>query len=219
MARDPSAKSETKRQMQERQRTWLHEIVRVTGKPASAIAGLSGVSDTTLTRLLNNPDYEGTLSQLTIDRIKDTLRVPGPEDLAGGKRGAVHGFFEAERFDGKAAPKALVRVIDGLMTGRDGADAWTLKTDALEAAGYLRGDVVIVDMNAAAEPQDAVCAQVNDWKGGGAETVWRVFMPPYLVGAAHDRTAYKPLLVDNDRVIVKGVIVESFRPHRLSATR
>lgn len=79
--------------------------------------------------------------------------------------------------------------------------------------------MVVVDVTATPAPQDAVCAQVHDFKGGGHETVWRVFMPPYLVGASHDRTAYKPLLVDNDRVIVRGVIVESLRPHRLSATR
>lgn len=219
MARDQSAKSQLKRDMQARQRAWLQEVVRVTGNSASAIAGLSGVSDTTLTRLLNNPDYEGTLSQLTIDRIKDTMRVPGPEETIAGKRIAVLGFFEAERFDRTAAPKALARIIDGLTIGRAGVEAWTLRTDALEAAGYLPGDVVIVDSSLPPQPQDAVCAQVHDYRGGGVETVWRIFLPPYLVAATHDRTAFKPLMIDNDRVVVKGVIVESFRPRRLSATR
>lgn len=93
--RDQAAKSEIKRSIQARQRAWLQEVVRVTGKSASAIAGLSEVDDTTLTRLLNNPEYRSTLSQFTIDRIMATFKVPGPEDL-GGKRGGVLGFFDPQ---------------------------------------------------------------------------------------------------------------------------
>lgn len=219
MAREPSAKSELKRDLQARQRAWLQEIVKATGKSVSVIAVASGVSDTTLTRLANNPDYEGTLSQLTIDRIKSTFNVPGPEDHAGGRRAAVLGFAEAERIDVAAEPAGIARVLKDLLAAKPALAPWRLKTNALEGAGYLPGDVVLVDLSETPAPQDVVCAQVYDWQRGGAETVFRVFMPPYLVGAAHDRTAYKPLLVDGDRVIVKGVVVESFRPHRLSATR
>jgi hypothetical protein len=219
--RSQAAKSELKRELQARQRVWLEEIIKATGKSASQIAEASGVSDTTLTRLLNNPDYEGTLSQLTIDRVKETFSVPGPEEYAGGtgRRPKVLSFSEAERVAISGGATPLERVLKELTAGRNGADAWRLKTDALAAAGYLPGDVLIVDLNQVAAPQDAVCAQVHDWKGGGAETVWRVFTPPFLVGAALDRTAYKPLLVDNDRVIIKGVVVAMFRPHTLSAMR
>lgn len=215
---EPTAKSKLKRELQARQRAWLQEIIKATGITASQIATASGVSDTTLTRLLNNPDYEGTLTQIVIDRIKDTYRVSGPEDY-GGRRTALLGFAEGERIDPAAEAPAMARALKELLTGRNAVEAWRLKTSALEAAGYLPGDVVLVDLNATAQPQDAVSAHVYDWKGGGAETVWRIFTPPFLVGASNDRTAYKPLLVDNDRVIVKGVIVEMVRPHRLSATR
>lgn len=218
VAREPAAKSEIKRDLRDRQREWLQQLVNATGKSASQIAVLSGVSDTTLTRLLHNPDYEGTLTQLTIDRIKDTMRVPGPAE-AGGRRSEMLGFAEAEVLDEGAEPAAVMRVIKALLSARQSAVAWRIKTSALEAVGYLPGDLVIVDPHVNPQPQDVVCATVNDFRRGGAETVWRVFMPPYLIGASHDRTAYKPLLIDNDNVSIKGVVVESFRPHALSATR
>jgi hypothetical protein len=216
---EPSTRSQAKRELQERQRVWLQEVIKATGKKPSQIAGVAGVSDTTLTRLLNKADYVGTLSQLTIDRIKEAFKVPGPEEYATTRRGALIGLAEAERFDFRHEPKNLARLVETMVGDRQAADPWRLKTSALEMVGYLAGDLVIVDLNAHPSPQDVVCAQVYDWQRGAAETVFRVFDPPFLVGASNDRTAYKPLLVDNERVVIKGVVVESFRPHRLSATR
>jgi hypothetical protein len=216
---EPASRSAAKREVQERQREWLREIVRATGQKASQIAVKANVSDTTLTRLLNNPTYRHTLTQITIDRIKRTYGVPGPEEYAVQGRQGMPGFGEAERVVAQHEPQALAHVIDTLVGGRNARDVWRLKTEALTQAGYLAGDIVIVDLNAQAAPQDVVCAQVYNWNQGVAETVFRVYDPPFLVAAALDRTAYKPLLVDNDRVIIKGVVIESFRPHRLSATR
>jgi transcriptional regulator with XRE-family HTH domain len=211
--------SDTKRRLQQEQQRWLQEIVNATGMKLSQIAVRAGVSDTTLTRLANDETYGGTLSPLTIERIKESLRVPGPEEYGARRPGGFAGFAEAERFDGEREPQALAAAVMTLIGDRPAIDPWRLKTEALIEAGYLPGDIVLVDLNATPEPQDAVCAQVYDWQRGAAETVWRVFDPPFLVGAARDRTAYKPLLVDNERVVVKGVLMESLRPHRLSKAR
>lgn len=218
MARAPASKSDLKQELRQRHRAWLQELIKATGKSASQIAAQAGVSDTTLTRLLNNPDYEGTLSQLTIDRIKETYNVGGPEDL-NGRRGGVLGFSEAERVSPEAGKPEVARLLKALAAGRNAVEVWLLKTDALSAAGYLPGDLVVVDMNLPAQPQDAVCAIVHDLTRGAAETVWRIFTPPFLIGASLDRTAYRPLLVDNHQVRVSGVIVAMVRPHSLSATR
>lgn len=212
-------RTEAKQEVQARQRAWLQEVVKATKLRPSQIASQAGVSDTTLTRLLNNPDYRHTLTQITIDRIKDSFKVPGPEEYASQGRLGMVGFGEGERFDIKHEPAALTGVVAALIAKRNAVDPWRLKTSALELVGYLPGDIVLVDLNAEPKPQDAVCAQVYDWTRGGAETVFRIYDPPFLVAAAADRTGYKPLLVDNDRVVVKGVIVESVRPHRLSATK
>jgi hypothetical protein len=211
-------KSRTKLELRERQLLWLQELLRVTGLKPSQAAEKAQLSDTTLTRFLR-ADYDGTLTQLVIDQLKETFKVPGPEEYGSPRRGLLGGFGEAERVVQTAEPPAIVGTLKALMNGRSSIDVWRLKTTALEQVGYLPGDLVFVDLNAIAQPQDAVCAQVIDWTRGGHETVWRVFDPPFLVGAGNERTAYKPLLVDNERVVIKGVVVESFRPHRLSATR
>lgn len=216
---EPQSRSEIKERIQREQRQWLQEIVKATGKTLSQLATDAGVSDSTLTRLANDENYAGTLSSLTVERIKEAFRVPGPEEYGAARRLGMAGFAEAQRFDAKTEPAPLGAAVAALIAGRHAVDPWRLKTDALALVGYLAGDIVLVDLNSAPQPQDAVCAQVYDWQRGGAETVWRVYDPPFLVGASPDRTAYKPLLVDNDRVLVKGVVVESLRPHRLSTIR
>jgi hypothetical protein len=210
--------SDTKKALQDQHRAWLSELVTATKLKPSPLARRAGVSGTTITRLLNDPTYDGVLSALIIQRLTETYSVPGPGDYSGGpRRMPFVGLAEAERFDYAADP--LHSIIREMIAGRNAVDPWRLKTEALQEIGYLPGDIVLVDLNAAAKPQDAVCAQVYDWARGGAETVFRVYDPPFLVAAARDHTAYKPLLVDNDRVVIKGVVVQSLRPHPLSATR
>lgn len=216
---DREARSEAKKRVQELQRRWLQEIANLTSLKPSQIATRAGVSDTTLTRLANDKNYSGTLSALTIERIKETFRVPGPDEYSAARRLGLAGLTEAQEFAADGEPPALVAAITALIAGREGVDPWRLKTDALVDAGYLAGDIVLVDLNAAPAPQDAVCAQIYDWQRGGAETVWRIYDPPFLVAAARDRTAFKPVLVDNDRVAIKGVVVGMVRPHALSTTR
>lgn len=213
----PPSRTEAKKAIQDRQRAWLQEIVNGTGLKLSQLAQEAGVSDTTLSRLANNPEYRGTLSQLTINRIVEKFSVPGPDEYGAQRRPILPGFSEAERVEYRVDDPSAA-AIKSIIAGRT-LDPWRLKTSALEDAGYLPGDVVFVDPNATPEPQDVVCAQVYDWGRGRAETVWRVFDPPFLVGASKDRTAYKPVLVDNDRVMIKGVVVQMVRPHRLSAAR
>lgn len=211
-------RSDKQREVQERQRAWLGEVLQTTRLKPSQLGLQAGVSDTTLTRLLNNPDYTGTLSQITIDRIKETFKVPGPEEYANPRR-AVFGFSEAERLDVKRVQSELGRIVAAILHGRPHVDPWRLRTSALELAGYMPGDVVFVDAGVQPRAHDAVCAQVTDFNRGPAETIWRVFDPPFLIAAAQERTAYKPLLIDNERVQVRGVVVDSYRPKREGVVR
>jgi hypothetical protein len=169
-----------------------------------------------LSRLVNNPEYRGTLSQLTINRLVEKFNVPGPDEYGAQRRPILPGFSEAERVNYGADSDGAA--VQALIAGRT-LDPWRLRTNAIEDVGYLPGDVVLVDPNAQPASQDVVCAQVYDWTRGRAETVWRVFDPPFLVAASKDRSLYKPVLVDNDKVMIRGVVVQMIRPHRASAAR
>jgi hypothetical protein len=222
LAKPPNSRRGAKREVQARQKTWLAEVLERTKLKPSQLAVGAGVSSSTLTRLLNSDDYSGTLAPETIERIKDTYRVPGPEELAGGGKSVLIGLSEAARFDPKREPADLSTIITAVINGRSDTEAWRLKTMALEGVGYLPGDIVFVRILANGESprsQDAVCAKIIDHQHGSEETVWRIFDPPFLVGAANERTAYKPVLVDGERVRIFGVVEQSFRPHRLSFDR
>ena len=58
---------------------------------------------------------------------------------------------------------------------------------------------------------DVVCAQIYDWSNGRAETVFRIFEPPYLLAASADPQFLRPFVVDDDKVQVKGVVIHTIR--------
>jgi hypothetical protein len=172
-----------------------------------------GIAPSTLTRLLNAPEGStATLHALTLRKLQDYSGIPPP---FGGDPSASQGYRgfgeDAVPFDAKGADPAVSAALKALIGGRKAADPWTIRTRALERIGYLPGDIVIVDLGRRPEAGDAVCAQVYDWRRADAETVMRLYEPPYLVAASLDEGLRRPLVVDNERVIIKGVVL----PHRL----
>jgi hypothetical protein len=197
---------ETSRQHRE----YIRRVIAHTRKPPTRIAKEVGVAPSTLTRLLKD-DSTSTLHARTISRLQEYSGV----SFFGGDPSTVTTFRglaeDAVPFDAKNADPAVMAAIKALIGGRKAADPWTMRTRSLERRGYLPADIVIVDLGRAPEAGDAVCAQVYDWRRGAAETVMRVYDPPYLLEASFDEQLRKPLVVDNEQVIIKGVLL----PHRL----
>lgn len=142
----------------------------------------------------------GGIEQNTVERLG--LR----ENEVAEYRAAPHAV------NGEAARAARIEAaLAALAPDRPHAGLWTLRGSALELAGYRPGDMLVADLEAEAQPGDVVVAQLYDWQAGSARTVLRVFQPPYLVAAATDPVKYRPELVDNERVVVKAVVIASFR--------
>ena len=203
------ADHETSRQHRE----YLERVIAHMDKPATRIAKEIGVAASTLTRLLNAPEGStATLHARTISKLQEYSRVPlhfgGDSAAQPGPRGFAE---DAVPFDAKSADPAVSAAIKALIGTRQAADPWTIRTRALERIGFLPGDIVIVDLGRRPEAGDAVCAQVYDWRRGAAETVMRVYEPPYLIAASLDEQLRKPLVVDDEQVIIKGVLLA----HRL----
>lgn len=212
--------SETKRQLQEAHKEWVTALERTLGLKPSKIAAEAGLSDTTLTRLFW-PDYAGTLSQMSIAKVKKRFGVAGPGEAAA-TGAAMPGFSEADRVlfsNDNTDELDIEKIVEAMRAGRNAVEPWRLRTRALEAEGILPGDIVMVDLNGQPSAGDAVCAQVYDLRRGTAETVFRLFEPPFLVAASADPALRRPLLVDNERVAVVGVVVGSVRPWRLGVGR
>jgi hypothetical protein len=191
-------------------RDYLRRVIAHTRKPPTRIAKEVGVAASTLTRLLNE-NSTATLHARTISRLQEYSGI----SVFGGDPSAPAAFRglaeDAVPFDAKGADPEVVAAIKALIGGRKAADPWTMKSRALEQRGFLIGDVVIVDLGRRPEAGDMVCAQVYDWRRAAAETVMRLYEPPYLVAASLDESLRRPLVVDNEQVIIKGVLL----PHRL----
>jgi hypothetical protein len=96
------------------------------------------------------------------------------------------------------------------IAGECAGRVWRLTTNNLQSVGYLSGDYVVVDCARMPRPKDVVLAMLRD----GFELtvpIFRAYVPPYLMVANPGAMLQSPLLVDDDRVAVIGVITASVR--------
>ena len=190
---------------------WVDFILKSRNWSRNRLSKEAGINPSTLTKFYNGRDGAGLLQSYTIEKIEKASGVPAFEtSLPTVQRGLSED--ESTRYEAEPASH-VPPAVDALRGNRNGVDPWVLRSRGLEAAGYLPGDILIVDLNAAPRSGDVVCAQVYD-RAGKAETVMRVYEHPFLVAATFDPSLFKPLLVDNDRVQVRGVVVASFRERR-----
>lgn len=199
----------------EQLKAWLRAALEKTSETPTGLARKSGLAQSTLTRFLNSEDAP-MLGLRSIAKIAhaagiEPIGLPMPPNHMPTASGFSEADGEPYRHVG-ATPLDLA--IEALIDGRDATDPWRMKSRVLETAGYLPGDVLIVSLNERPQPGDVVCAQSYRWSEGRAETVFRFYEPPYLVAASRDENVRKPLLVDNDRVIIKGVVLAVLRVRR-----
>lgn len=209
------------------QQAWIDEIERALDITPTEIANLSGISPATLTRLRYNPDYNGTLSAAIVDKIELATKVPAPPGArsrppialaaAGADTGArAHGELAEQEAEPYTAPLGdpMAGMVTAAVAGRAHVVPWTLRSRALEDEGYMPGDVMIVDLNGAPAAGDIVCAQLYDFeRAGNTRTVFRLYHPPFLVGASRDEGARVPQLIDQS-VGLKGVVEYVIRARR-----
>lgn len=191
---------------------WLTKLESETSDSASQIARNSGLDPSTLTRF-KKPTSTRVLDTLTISQITNAYKVDPPTDPNGAP---AKGFQdEATPYRSSSSGSEIDIAIRALTAGRNNCDPWTLRTRTLEAAGYLPGDVVLVDLSAQPRDGDAVLAQVYDFERMKAVSVWRKYRQSgdlaLLVPASFDPSLGEPLLVNGKDVSVKGVLL----PHRL----
>lgn len=196
-----------------KQLAWLKAIQDETGWNWSELARRAGITHATLSKFINDKGNTAELSIGTVGKIAAVSPIPHYENA----RAAMPAGFderEASPFDALAANDDVVsRAVAAMKAGHNNIESWTLRTNALENAGYRAGDVLIVDSSLAPKPGDVVIAQIYDMQGG-AETAFRIYHKPYLVASSNSPRHLMPTLIDQ-RVDVRGVVTASLRP-RLS---
>lgn len=196
-----------------KQLAWLQAIYDETRWNQSELSRKAGVSHATLSRFVNDTTNTKKLDTDTVAKLLAVSPIPHYENS---RAQIPQGFTEREaeplRLEA-VTDSTVVRMVQAAKAGQNGVDPWTLNNRAIENLGYLPGDIVMVDLNARPEAGDVVCAQVFD-RMGNAETAFRVYYPPYLMGASDQREYLRPIPVD-DRVLIRGVVIAAIRP-RLS---
>jgi len=192
---------------------WINFILRHKRWSTNRLASEAEVDPSTLSRLLKDPGKTRTLNSYSVEKIEKASGVPAFEtSIAEVPRGLAE--RESDEFEARLSG-GLNEAVRALKGERNEVDAWELGSRAVELAGYLPGDTLIVDMSARPEPGELVCAQVYDLSGG-AKTIFRIYEHPFLVAATTDPSLFKPLLIDNERVVVRGVVTASFRQRRVA---
>lgn len=199
-----------------KQLAWIQAILSLRRWTPTRLAREARISQSTLAKFLGDPLDTAHLSLRSVEKIAQVSPLAPylTEPLHHGR-----GFSESDaRPFEPQGDDAATKAIMAAKSGRNHIDPWVLRSRALEAAGYLPGDVLIVDLNENAVDGDVVCAQVYD-RSGNAETVFRVLERPFLVAATLERRPTKPLLVDDEQIVIRGVVVASVRPRFGSADR
>ncbi|HEY4775484.1 MAG TPA: helix-turn-helix transcriptional regulator [Xanthobacteraceae bacterium] len=200
------------------QSSWIVEILRVRQWTPTELARRAGISQPTLTRFLNDPLNKSTLHARTIEKIARATGVASyaAPSAEAGALATPGGGDISELATDNIFPTDIDAALRALIAGRANIFSTRMRTRALESAGVMPNDILVIDMNEPPKRGDTVCAQVYSWPNMRAETVMRVYEPPYLVAATFDKELLRPYYVDDEKVIVKGTVIGLIRP-RLAA--
>lgn len=196
----------------EEQVAYVRRVLQLTGWSPTVLAKRAGLDPSTLSRFLANEREGHALRQSSMQRIGELI---GGAELASATKSssnAEHGFSENE-----ASLTILVpgtdeeATVNALRLRHQNVDAWTLNNRSLELAGFRPGDILIVSLSTLPMVGDVVCAQVYDWSNSRAETMFRIYQPPFLIAATTDLNLMKPRFADDGSTTIKGVVLHSLR--------
>ncbi len=194
--------------LREQQLAWLDNIVSSSGLTLTDIARRAKLNPSTLTRFRARDDSGHVLTARTVQKIEAATGVPAYEQRAKARPAPMLAEGEASPFlFDDNVQDVLVDALRAVVQRSNSVDLWVLKTHALTAVGYFHGDVLIVDRDVQPRAGDAVCAQRYDWRRGTAETIFRVYRTPYLLTASMLGDPGQPDIVDDENVVIKGVVV------------
>jgi transcriptional regulator with XRE-family HTH domain len=185
---------------------FIETVLAKTGWSQTDLANRAGLDPSTLSRFLTKGRDGHALRPSSIRRISNASSIAfGSFEPAAGLSES-----EAEPYD-FAIEDERALAIKALIGNSGTVNAWRLHTHALENLGYRPGDVLFVGLGETPFAGDIVCAQIYDWVKGQAETVFRLYQPPALIGASNDPLLLKPYLLGDNAVVVKGVVLHTLR--------
>ena len=200
-----------RRDISRRHQQWLMNVLKETGLAASRLAKEAGLAMTTLTRPANDPDWDGTLSPETIEKVSLYTGMAPPGAVVAAPRGMREPNSPPFNIGPSRPAGGFEAIVATAIGDANHLAPFELRSEALELEGYHPGDVMVVDLNRAAKPHDVVCAQIYAPDGSSARTIFRIYEPPYLIAMTRNVALRKPFAVDGDHCKIMGVVTLPLR--------
>jgi len=180
-------------------KAWIERIAAQHRINATEIARRIGASPSSITRQIK-PGWTRRPSLDILRRISTAFKSPIPPELIGTPP-AGPGFGEPD-----VMPLAFTD--DEGDSFDPNLSDWEIRSNALSAPGCMPGDMIRFDARIQPVAGDIVIAQVYKIGSVGAETVMRLYMPPFLVAAEPGIPTIRPIEVDTDgeRVRIMGTM-------------
>jgi SOS-response transcriptional repressor LexA len=191
-------------------RDWMRAGLSEKGITPTKAAKEIGVATTTLTKFLNDASYTFTPKDIVIARLEQLFGRPAPRNQP---QGFALPEIEAVPIKSEDLPAPQREALVALTAKRRGIEAWNVMSNSLQAAGVLRGDILLVDPHEPARAGDVVCAEIHEM--GTRRTVFRLYEKPYLVAASFEPRLWMPIVVDDRNVVIRGVVTDSLAGRRV----
>jgi hypothetical protein len=190
--------------LREKIREWLNALIKKHGISARQVATKSGAAPSTIYRAL---DTEGdfVMSTTILAKISRAFGEPMPSGISSGAAAPAHGFSDEDviAFVG-STPDMPPKSEDNHYRAR-------VMSDVLNLEHIRPGDVLDFDMKMEPRAGDIVVAHYYQ-RHGAPETLLRVYQPPYLLTrSTNPAIDPRPMLVDNERVVIVGTFVRLMR--------
>jgi len=199
-------------------RDWLREIAFRHGTSLHGIARAAGIHGSTLTRFMD-PDGPGhNLSDTSISKIERAFNSSRPAAAGGTQTGASGPRRLQERPAGLLNPQAeMDEIASAIERAHQGdsaqLDAYLVRDRTLDLAGYLPGDVILVDPSRAPQPGDVVALQPRGTLSQREGVMVRIWDAPWLTAHSTDVRCSRPMLIDPQTATILGVVTTALR-HR-----
>lgn len=203
---------------------WLIEVMKATDLKATPLAKAGGVSPSTLTRFLKDPENSRMPMDRTLDAIAIKLGLPTYTGIAlNDQAETMPGFQEdgaTELTPTDLEEQEIAQNFSYLANRRNHLKFWAMKGRALENHGILDGDILVVDYNAEPKTGDVCLISLRDEERITAKSVFRILMTfkpaPICITSTNDQSIdieEKMILVDGIKARIYGVVSMSFRKY------
>ncbi len=186
-------------------KAWIRAVAAHLNLTLTDLAKSAGVGQPTITRYVNDRTGKVGISQRTLDAISKFSGIP-PHKMPTARTPSDPDAVPYTEEHAAEGTGWLAKIVMKANTEEPWRKPWLMTSRALDFAGIQPGDILFVDSRLTPKSGDTVLAEVFRVQASGAEHVVRLFEPPFLLTRSSMPASLKPLIVDADTVVIRGVV-------------